>query len=92
MLVELSARDRERIAAMGRGAGSALRVHHELQRRPLATVRALMGVTGLSKPTAGKAVASLVEAGVLREATGRRRNRVFAYAAYLDLLNKGTEA
>jgi Fic family protein len=91
-LVELSARDRERIAAMGRGAGSALRVHHELQRRPIATVRALMGATGLSKPTSGKAVAALVEAGILREATGRRRNRVFVYAAHLDLLNKGTEA
>lgn len=90
-LVALFARDRERIGTIGRGAGSALRVHHELQRRPLSTVRSLASATRLSGPTVGKAVANLVELGILREATGRLRNRVFAYTRYLDLLNKGTE-
>jgi len=28
----------------------------------------------------------------VREITGKRRNRVFAYQAYLDILNEGTEA
>ena len=91
-LTDLFSRDRERIGVIGRGAGSALRVHHELQRRPISTVAALTGATRLSEPTVGKAVANLVELGVVREATGRRRNRVFVYTRYLDLLNEGTEA
>ena len=34
----------------------------------------------------------LVELGVARELTGRRRNRLFVYDRYLDILNEGTEA
>jgi Fic family protein len=90
-LVALFAADREKIGTIGRGASSALRIHHELQRRPLATVRALARATRLSNPTVGKAVAALAALGIVREATGRLRNRVFVYARYLELMNAGTE-
>lgn len=33
----------------------------------------------------------LVEIGVLKEMTGKTRNRIFAYQAYLDILSVGTE-
>jgi hypothetical protein len=42
-------------------------------------------------PTAGKAMAQLVDAGIARELTGNRRNRVFSYRAYLTILNEGGE-
>jgi hypothetical protein len=32
-----------------------------------------------------------VDAGVLVETSGRRRDRSFSYAAYLDILRAGTE-
>jgi Fic family protein len=76
---------------MGRTGASALRVHQELQRRPLATVGWLVPRTGLSTPTVGKALDTLVREGIAREITGRRRRRVFAYDRYLVLLNEGTE-
>ena len=38
-----------------------------------------------------KAVYALVKAGLLREMTGGRRDRVFVYGRYLDVLNEGTE-
>jgi hypothetical protein len=44
-----------------------------------------------TKPTATKAVDSLCEAGILVETSGRRRDRVFSYGAYMDLLKVGTE-
>jgi hypothetical protein len=34
----------------------------------------------------------LVELGVARELTGRRRNRLFAYDGYVAVLSEGTEA
>jgi hypothetical protein len=34
----------------------------------------------------------LRELGIARELTGKRRNRIFAYDAYLSILNEGTEA
>ena len=91
-IVDLFSGDRERLRGLGRAGGSALRVHQELQRRPLATVGWLVPRTGLSTPTVGKALDTLVGEGIAREITGRRRRRVFAYDRYLALLNEGTES
>jgi hypothetical protein len=33
----------------------------------------------------------LVQTGIARELTGKRRNRVFAYDGYIAILNEGTE-
>jgi Fic family protein len=90
-LVEMFATDRERIRELGRGGLSALQVHHELQRRPLCNIGTLVSATGLSAPTIGKAVEALMRQEIVREVTGRRRNRVFAYGRYIDTLNQGTE-
>ncbi len=92
MLAGLFREDRERIDSLGRGAGTALRIHHELQRRPVATLPWLSKRTRLSFPTVGKSIESLVKLGIARELTGRQRNRVFAYDRYLALLNEGTES
>jgi hypothetical protein len=41
--------------------------------------------------TASKAMQLLVTSGIVRELTGRRRNRIFVYDAYLAILNEGGE-
>jgi hypothetical protein len=46
---------------------------------------------GTTKPTAAKAVSTLVDLGVLEENTRRKRDRTFGYAAYLARLRAGTE-
>jgi Fic family protein len=91
----LSARftgDRERIMPTGRRAGSVLRVFDALKARPVSSLQQVSRISGLSFPTAGSAMDVLVSLGIAREMTGRRRNRVFAYDAYLAILNEGTEA
>ena len=45
-----------------------------------------------TKPTATKAVAGLVEAGILVETTGRRGDRTFSYEVYLNLLRTETDS
>ncbi len=47
---------------------------------------------GISFPTAAKAMLTLLDLGIARELTGQRRNRVFVYDAYLNILNEGGEA
>jgi hypothetical protein len=42
-----------------------------------------------TKPTAAKAIDSLQRVGVLRDMTGKRRDRIYAYERYLDALNRG---
>ena len=76
----------------GRIAGSALRVHHALQRRPVQTIRFAADLTGLSVPTVTAAMRSLERIGLVREMTGKRRNRVFGYDRYLGILSEGTTA
>jgi hypothetical protein len=37
------------------------------------------------------AIDRLEKAGILREATGRQRGKLYAYDEYLTILNEGTE-
>ena len=46
---------------------------------------------GLSRPTVNAALEHLAGLGIVRETTGRQRDRVFAYDEYLAILNEGTE-
>jgi Fic family protein len=91
-IVDLFKRDRERIAAQGERVGSALRLHDFLQQSPLATANKLVTETGLSAPTVNLALSDLESLGIVAEITGRKRGRVFAYSAYLAILNEGTTA
>jgi Fic family protein len=50
-----------------------------------------MKLIDTSKPTATRAIETLVAAGVLVETTGKKRDRSFAYQAYIDRLRTGTE-
>ena len=45
----------------------------------------------LSVPTVTKALENLVQVRIVREATGRQRDRVFVYDRYLAILSRGTE-
>lgn len=89
-LVSLFAGHREEIRGTGRGAGSALRVHQALEQRPIASIGMLSDRTGLSFPAVTRALGTLERLGIVREFTGRRRNRLFSYHPYLEILNQDT--
>jgi len=84
--------DHARIERTGRRAGSALRVHEALKARPIQSMPGACDATGLSFPATSSAMALLVELGIARELTGKRRNRLFVYDRYLAILAEGTEA
>lgn len=90
-LVSLFKEDRARIQALGRISGSAVRVHHALEQRPVDTPTRLAVRCGLTLPTVNSALQSLAGIGVVREITGRRRGRIFSYARFLDVMSEGTE-
>jgi Fic family protein len=91
-LGEMFRADRARVEGSGRRAGSALRVHEALKARPLQTMPTVRDATGLSFPAVSSAMDLLVDLGIARELTGKRRNRLFAYDRYLAVLNEGAEA
>lgn len=91
-LVALFQADTQRVAALGtRAAPNVLRVLDALRQRPLCSLKQLCAQYGMSFPTASKTMQTLVALGLAREMTGQRRNRVFVYDAYLNILNEGGE-
>lgn len=91
-LVALFQQDQDAIRQLGRAAGSALRVHQALKEQPIATIANICKHTGLSFPAVSAATGRLLDLELVREITGRERNRVFIYDRYLAILNEGTEA
>lgn len=87
-LVTIFADDTKRVQESGRTSASVLRVLSVLRQRPVLTLTYLRNKDGMTFPTATKAMQKLIELGIVREQTGRRRNRVFVYDAYLKILNE----
>ena len=90
-LLDLSNQDRDKIHGLGRAATSTLQVHRALMEHPIATSGSLVKRTGFTPATVNKALAHLEQLGVVKELTARKRNRLFSYAGYIEILNRGTE-
>ncbi|HHH29201.1 MAG TPA: Fic family protein [Polyangiaceae bacterium] len=69
----------------------AVQLFERLPSRPIVTAPWVVEALATTKPTAGRAIEALEAAGVLVETTGKKRDRVYAYQAYLDRLRAGTE-
>lgn len=87
-IVDLRERDRRRIVEqLGRVAGNALKVHESLFQFPLVSVNAVSDRLGVSYTAANRLIDRLAEVGLLTEATGNSRNRVFNYSDYIQLFS-----
>lgn len=89
-LSKVASQDREQARTMGRGP-MLLELLRCMQERPVSTVSQLASRAGVTFPTATKGLRALQEGGIIREITGRQRNRVFSYERYLRILGEGTE-
>ena len=83
--------DEARLVGLGRAGPSVRQVYAILCQRPLNSISQIKAASGLSFSTTSKATEILVALGIVREITGGRRNRLFAYDAYLTILSEGTE-
>jgi len=90
-LLDLFRVDGARLAGLGRSGPSVRQGYAVLRRRPLTSISQIKELSGLSFPTASKAIETLAELGIAREITGGRRNRLFVYDAYLAILSEGSE-
>ena len=90
-LVSLANEDRDSISGLGRAAASSLRVHQTLMGRPITASKWLVEKTGITPATVNKSLEHLQRLGIVRELTSRKRNRVFSYTGYLEIMNQGTE-
>jgi len=90
-LLDLSNQDRDKISGLGRAAASTLQIHRALMEHPIATSGSLVVKTGFTPATVNKALAHLEQLGIVKELTARKRNRLFSYAGYIEIMSRGTE-
>jgi Fic family protein len=84
--------DRAKVLSARSTSVAGIRLFELLPTHPIITVAKAVKLLKTTKPTATKAVSGLVDAGILVETTGRRRDRAYSYKAYLNLLRAGTES
>lgn len=90
-ILGLFAADRSRIADGGKSGATDLRLHEQMQKRPVFTVAQVMRALGTTAPTVAASIARMAQLGIVKETTGRKRDRVYSYAPYLDILSEGAE-
>ena len=90
-LLDLSNQDRDKISGLGRAAASTLQVHRALMEHPIATSGSLVEKTSITPATINKALGHLEQLGIVKELTAQKRNRLFSYAGYIEIMNRGTE-
>ncbi len=90
-LMQLAASDERRIKKLKRISGSALMIHKAMLERPIASPNWVLEKSGLSPATVNACMRELEKIGLLKEITGRKRNRLYSYARYIDIMNQGTE-
>ncbi|NET62518.1 MAG: Fic family protein [Symploca sp. SIO2E6] len=90
-LLNLFAEDNSKIEQIGRAAGSVLRLHNLMRQKPLFSINYATEALAMSKPTITSALRHLESLGIVQEVTGKRRDRLFVYREYLNILNEGLE-
>ena len=85
----LIGRDRARIIGHERSTVAAIQLLESLPAHPVVTAPRVTKLLDITPPTARKAIDLLTALGVLRETTGKQRDRVYAYDAYMQILMSG---
>ncbi len=90
-ITRLFADDISRIGTMGQAAANILRVHSYLQKTPVLGIPRTSKDLNISQPTVTSALKKLEEVGIVREITGKARDRMYVYQRYIDILEEGTQ-
>lgn len=89
-LIVLHDENADAISRLGRAAKNAMLVFNYIESNPIIEISKTAEALNLTFNTVSGAVRRLVEAGILVQNSENSRNRTFSYAAYLDILRKGT--
>lgn len=88
---DLFAKDLAKISRLGRARFSCEQTLEAMKRLPQVTVPFLAKELKITAPTARNALNQLKSIGVLEEVSGKKRDKVYIYRQYLDILEAGTK-
>lgn len=88
-LAKMAEEDKTIIMTLGRAAPSVQTVHTAMLERPIVSAGWLTEKTELTPATVNKVLARLEFLGIVRQLREGKRNRLFAYRQYMEILNDG---
>lgn len=91
-ILKLFSADRKNIEAISKPPASTLIVHSYLQKHPITDAKKVVEHCKITLPTANKSLHHLADLGIVKETTGKSRNKIYAYQQYLDFLSEGAGA
>ncbi|MEM7402696.1 MAG: Fic family protein [Myxococcota bacterium] len=83
--------DLSKTATLGRARFSCKEVLAYMRRLPQVTVPLLAKELKMSAPTARRALESMVRLAILEEISGKKRDKIYVYRDYLNILEEGAE-
>lgn len=83
--------DLEKISKLGRAKFSCQQTLEYLKRVPQVTVPFLANKLDISAPTARNSLNLMTSIGILKELSLKKRDKVYVYRKYLDMLEEGAE-
>lgn len=89
-IIKIFSEDKAKIETLGRPRVSAMKVYEYLQEKGKCRIPKLAAALDISQPTATASLEHLEKLGIIKEVTGSKRDRMFEYTRYLDLLREGT--
>lgn len=78
-ILQLFTEDRKNIEAIGKPSASTLIVHGYLQKHPITNAKKAVELCKITLPTTNKSLHYLADLGIVKEITGKARNKVYVY-------------
>lgn len=91
LINNLFEQDSAKITTLGRARFSCTQIFEYLKKLPQVTVPLMAKQLSMTAPTARSSLNHMVKSGILEEISGKKRDKVYVYRKYLDILESGAE-
>jgi len=83
--------DAEKIKSLGRISGSCMQLHQHMQQTPIVRISQASTALNINRTTITTCLKHMSSLGIISEVTGYKKNRLFSYQQYINILSEGTE-
>jgi Fic family protein len=89
-IIKIFEEDRKKIEGIKIFFSSILIVHEYMKKNPITNAKKILEKGSITLPTINKALFHLERLGIVKEVTGKNRNKIYIYQHYMDILSEGT--
>lgn len=91
LIMDLQANHRAMVNTLGKASPTAMRLLDLLFHQPFVSVSSVTKKLELTSPPARKAINNLEKLDILKEISGKRRDKLYVYEPYMSIIREGTE-